>query len=304
MKTTGNAATPTREDSTREILKKVRRVEIKTRSVVRDLFSGEYHSAFKGRGMDFAEVREYSPGDEIRLIDWNVSARMGHPFVKVFQEERELTVVLAVDISGSLLFGSGERSKRELVTELSAVLAFSAIRNNDKVGLLLFSDQVEIYLPPEKGNAHILRIIRELLYYHPRSRGTDLALGLRHLRRALKKRAIVFVISDFLADDYSRALRSLNRRHDVVAVPVTGSWEEVLPSWGMLNLRDLEDPAQTFFFPARSKRLQRMRQQHREKQEQLARILGQAQVDHISVRTNESYILPIIRFFKQRGKRP
>jgi len=291
------------QQDTREILRKVRRVEISTRAIVRDLFSGEYHSVFKGRGMDFAEVREYIQGDDIRQIDWNVTARMGHPYVKVFQEERELTVILAVDISASENFGAAGPLKRELITEICAVLAFSAIRNNDKVGLLLFSDRIEKFIPPDKGNSHILTIIRHLLYWRPQGRGTDIGGSLQHLNRLLKKRGIVFLVSDFLAADFEKPLRILRKRHDVIALAVSDPWEETLPGHGFLRLEDLEAGKHAWLH-AGSRRLRRGFKREREEwhlQFQLA--CQRSRVDVIEVSTAASYIKPIIRFFKQRAGR-
>src|SRR4051794_5787580 len=225
---------------TTEILKKIRTLEIKTRGLVETAFAGDYHSVFKGRGMNFEDVREYQPGDEIRAIDWNVTARMGNAFVKKFTEERELTVVLVVDVSASGNFGSVSQSKRELAAEVACLLAFSAIRNNDKVGLLLFTDRVELFVPPKKGRSHTLRIVREILFFQPTGRGTDPALALDHLNRIITRRAVVFFISDFQTSDFSRQLAVSGRRHDFIAVHIEDERERVLPNIGIITLEDAE----------------------------------------------------------------
>src|SRR5437016_6890483 len=223
-----------------EILKKIRGLEIKTRALVETAFAGDYHSVFKGRGMNFEEVREYQPGDEIRAIDWNVTARLGSPFVKKFTEERELTVMLIVDVSASGNFGSTSQSKRELAAEVACLLAFSAIRNNDKVGLLLFTDRVELFIPPKKGRSHTLRIIREILFFEPQGRGTEPGLALDYLNKIVTRRAVVFFISDFQAPDFSRALAVSGRRHDFVAIQIQDERERSLPNVGIITLEDAE----------------------------------------------------------------
>ena len=225
---------------TKDLLKKVRLIELKTRGLSDHIFSGEYHSAFKGRGMAFSEVREYTPGDEVRTIDWNVTARFGHPFVKVFEEERELTVVLVADVSGSGDFGTTSQTKRELITEACATIAFSAIQNNDKVGLILFSDQVELFIPPKKGRGHILRIVRELLEFRPKGRGTDITLALKYLNNVIKKRSIAFLISDLMDEGYDDALKIANRRHDLVVLRTTDPHELELPNMGLVQFADPE----------------------------------------------------------------
>src|SRR5882724_9938854 len=233
-----------RDDESRsgveEILKKIRGLEIKTRALVETAFAGDYHSVFKGRGMNFEEVREYQPGDEIRAIDWNVTARLGSPFVKKFTEERELTVMLIVDVSASGNFGSTSQSKRELAAEVACLLAFSAIRNNDKVGLLLFTDRVELFIPPKKGRSHTLRIIREILFFEPQGRGTEPAAALDHLNKIVTRRAVVFFISDFQAEDFSHALAVSGQRHDFIAVYIRDEREKVLPNIGIITLEDAE----------------------------------------------------------------
>ena len=223
-----------------EILRKVKRIEIRTRHLVNTVFSGEYHSVFKGQGVAFAEVREYQPGDDIRTIDWNVTARMGHPFVKVFDEERELTVMLMVDASASGDFGTVEQMKGEIGVELCALLAFSAIQNNDRVGLIIFTDEVEAFIPPKKGKKHVLRVIRELLYFRPTRRGTDIGAALDYLNRVTRRKSVVFLVSDFVASGYERALRVAGRRHDLVAVALQDPRETALPDVGIVELEDAE----------------------------------------------------------------
>lgn len=286
-----------------EVLKQVRRIEIRTRNLVNDTFSGDYHSVFKGRGMEFAEVREYAPGDDVRTIDWNVTARFGHPYVKQFTEERELTVFLLVDISASGDFGTKVRPKAALAAEMAAVLAFSAVNNNDKVGLILFSDRIEQFLPPRKGKRHVLRVIREILYREPEGRGTTLAAPLEHLGRVQKRRAVVFLISDFQDAGYETALRIAARRHDLISVRVTDPAEETLPALGIVDLEDPEtgrrhavdtsDPRVRARFAARV--AERSRAFHEAQRS--------AQVESIELRTDRPYVRPLIEFFQRREKR-
>ena len=311
----------------KEILKKIRLIELRTTRLVSEALAGRYHSVFKGQGMNFDEVREYQPGDEIRFIDWNVTARMNHPFVKKFVEERELTVMLVVDLSGSGLFGSGEQSKRELAAEIASVLAFSAIRNNDKVGLILFTETIEKYVPPRKGRRHVLRVIRDILFHEPRRNGTDLNLALEFLSRVVPHRAIVVVLSDFLgqtaptrkemsahlrrrvilsqtlAQASLSCLRQANRRHDVVAVQIIDRFELTLPNLGYLVLKDAEtgevvevntgDESKRRSFAERQERFQR----------DLLKIFRGAKVDSIQVRTDRPYAGALGRFFETREKR-
>ena len=287
----------------REIIDKVRLIEIHTRSVVNSLFAGEYHSAFKGRGMEFAEVREYQQGDDVRSIDWNVTARAGRPFVKLFDEERELTVLLVVDASRSGAFGSADKMKGEVGVEISALLAFSAIKNNDRVGLLIFTDEVEVFLPPKKGRRHVLRVIRELLYFEPRGRRTSLAAALEYLDRVIHRRGVMFIISDFRDNGYEMALRRLSRSHDTIAINLADPRETGLPDAGMLTLHDAEtgdrilldsgDPRVREEFHAAEARASAARQR-------LFRSLG---VDEVCVDTSDSYIEPLIHFFKARMNR-
>ena len=311
----------------REIIKKIRQIEIRTNRLVTESLAGHYHSVFKGQGMNFDEVREYQPGDDVRTIDWNVTARMNHPFIKKFVEERELTVMLLVDLSGSGLFGSGEQSKRELAAEIASILAFSAIKNNDKVGLLLFTDVVEKFIPPRKGRFHVLRVIRDILFFEPKQRQTDLNAALEFLSRVTNQRSIVVVISDFLGQTApSRSeieahlrrsvvtsdglrlasltsLRQAKRKHDVVAVQITDPFEMTLPNIGRIILKDSEtghvvevdtgDPRKRAAFASRQKKA------HLE----LEKLLGSAGIDGIQLRTDQPYISALSRFFETREKR-
>lgn len=297
----------------REILKKIRQIEIRTNRLVTETLAGQYHSVFKGQGMNFDEVREYQPGDDVRSIDWNVTARMNHPFIKKFVEERELTVMLVVDVSGSGLFGSNEQSKRELAAEIASVLAFSAIRNNDKVGLLLFTDEVEQFIPPRKGRGHVLRVIREVLYFEPKRRGTDLAHALEFMGRVLPHKAIVVVVSDFifpgngehevLPRTIQTALRQANRRHDVVAVHVTDRYELELPALGRLILEDAEtgEVVELNTAHAASRDAFALRQQRQ--YAEVARQLRMSGIDSIQLRTDEPYAAALGKFFESREKR-
>lgn len=286
---------------TTELLKKVRAIEIRTRGLSRQIFSGEYHSAFKGRGMAFSENREYQHGDEIRTIDWNVTARMGHPYVKVFEEERELTAVLLADVSGSEDFGSGEQLKRQLITELSAVLAFSAIQNNDKIGVLLFSDRIEKFIPPKKGKTHILHIIRELLHFEPKGKGTDIALALDYLNKVVKKRSICFILSDFISEGFEHALRITSRKHDVVALHVEDKGEQSLPNVGWLQVRNAETGALQWVNTGRKARRKALQIERLEQRAQLKELFGKAGVDHITLQTDAPYVKPLMTLFKRRA---
>jgi uncharacterized protein (DUF58 family) len=287
----------------KEILKQVHRIEIQTRSLVDTLFAGEYHSAFKGRGMEFAEVREYQQGDEVRNIDWNVTARAGAPFVKVFDEERELTVMLAVDASASGDFGSGERMKGEVAVELSALLAFAAIVNNDRVGLLIFTDGPEVFIPPKKGRRHVLRVIRELLYFRPRNKGTSLRAALEYLDRLLHRRSVVFLISDFIDQGYERALQLVGRRHDLVAIALSDPRERQLPPVGLISLHDAEKGAQ-LLVDTGSPRLRRFyAARRREEEARRAQLFRQLGIDAIGIDVSRSYMEPLIQFFQARLRR-
>jgi len=287
----------------KELFKKIRRIEIQTKGLVENIFGGEYHSAFKGRGMEFAEVRPYQYGDDIRFIDWNVSARTGDTFVKVFEEEREQTLMLAVDISGSGDFGSHTQFKREMAAEICAVVAFSAIQNNDKVGLMLFSDDVELLVPPKKGRRHVLRVIRDLFAHEPRSRGTNIANALEHILHLLRRRSIVIVISDFLDVRFERELRAVRQRHDTIAIQLYDPREEKMPSLGLLELTDGET-GKTTVIDTGSKHVRgSFAAAGRVRQEELQTLFKRLQLDAIHIRTDQGYVDPLVRFFKERHSR-
>jgi uncharacterized protein (DUF58 family) len=295
-----------RDDEARtpaEILKKIRALEIKTKGLVQTAFAGDYHSVFKGRGMNFQDVREYQPGDEIRSIDWNVTARLGAAYVKKFTEERELTVMLVVDVSASGNFGSVSQSKRELAAEVACLLAFSAIRNNDKVGLLLFSDRVELFIPPKKGRSHTLRIIREILYFEPAGRGTLPALALDYLNKVVTRRAVVFFVSDFQAGDFSRELSVSGRRHDFIALHIQDQREEYLPNVGIITLEDAETGEQIEINTADRTTRARFSAAAETERVALYRTLRRNNIDAISLRTGENYLPALRSFFKQRERR-
>lgn len=287
----------------REILRKVRRIEITTRGLVNQVFSGEYHSVFKGRGINFAEVREYDYGDDIRTIDWNVTARTGTPHVKIFEEERELTVMLLVDVSASGNFGTRERMKGDLAVEVCSLLAFSAIRNNDKVGLIIFSDRVEKFVPPRKGRRHVLRVLREMLYHEPEARTTDLAAALEYLSRIIRRRAVVFVVSDFVSKPFEKALGVAGRRHDLIALRIRDRRESELPPIGLMELEDAEtgerlvvDTSDRAFRAALAAR----------GAEELAgqdRTFRRSKVDVVDLSPGRPYLRPLMRFFEERGRR-
>jgi len=288
---------------TAEILKKIRTLEIRTRGLVETAFAGDYHSVFKGRGMNFEDVREYQPGDEIRSIDWNVTARMGSAFVKKYTEERELTVMLIVDVSASGNFGSKTQSKRELAAEVACLLAFSAIRNNDKVGLLLFTDRGELFIPPKKGRSHTLRIIREILFFEPAGRKTEPALALDYLNKVVTRRAVVFFISDFQAPDFSQPLAVTGRRHDFIALRIEDEREKVFPNIGLITLEDAETGEQIEINTAnRATRTLLSETAHRHETD-LLRVLRRNNVDSITLRTGEDYLPALRAFFKQRERR-
>ena len=286
-----------------EILKKIRGLEIKTRALVETAFAGDYHSVFKGRGMNFEDVREYQPGDEIRAIDWNVTARLGSPFVKKFTEERELTVMLIVDVSASGNFGSTSQSKRELAAEVACLLAFSAIRNNDKVGLLLFSDRLELFIPPKKGRSHTLRIIREILFFDPKGRGTDAAAALDHLNKIITRRAVVFLISDFQAPDFSRELAVTAKRHDLIAIRIQDERESILPPIGLITLEDAETGDQIEINAADSRVRAQFAQLAQTQLAETIRVLRRNRIDRIELRTGDEYLPALRSFFKQRERR-
>ena len=286
-----------------EILRKVRRIEITTRGLVNEVFSGEYHSVFQGRGMNFAEVREYQYGDDIRSIDWNVTARTGTPFVKVFEEERELTVMLVVDVSASGNFATRVRMKGDVAVEICALLAFSAIKNNDKVGLILFSDRIEKFVPPRKGRRHVLRVLRELLYHRPDRSGTDIRMALEYLTRVTRRRAVVFLVSDFLAGGFGRALNIAGRRHDTIAVRVRDRRETALPPIGLVEFEDAET-GERFVANTSDRSFREAFGRDRAAAEQeLERTLRHGKVDLIDVRVDRPYVRPLMRFFKERERR-
>jgi len=289
--------------TTRELLKQVRKIEIKTRGFVNELFSGEYHSVFKGRGMDFNEVREYQIGDEVRAIDWNVTARFGHPFVKIFEEERELTVMLLVDISSSLIFGTFQKTKQQIAAEISAILSFSALKNNDKVGLILFSDKVEKFIPPKKGKSHILRIIRELLSFEGENNGTDIKVALEYFHHIRMKRSIVFLISDFFSEDYKKILGIVAKKHDLIAVRLNDSKEKEIPDAGFIKFIDNETGAERYIDTSDEAVRKYFLQQKEFFENYLKQTFLTYKVDSINIDLNYSYIKPLVDFFKFREKR-
>jgi uncharacterized protein (DUF58 family) len=288
---------------TRELLKKVRQIEIKTRGMVNQIFSGEYHSVFKGRGMEFSEVREYNYGDDIRAIDWNVSARLNHPFIKVFEEERELTVMLVVDLSGSGNFGTKHSLKNEIAAEICAVLAFSAIKNNDKVGLILFTDRIEKFVPPKKGRAHILRIVRELVSFQPAGATTNIRQALEYFNHVTKKRSIAFVISDFIDSGFDKILRIISRKHDVIAVEISDPREEVLPDAGFIKFRDAESGRERWVDTGNHRVRMEFGSYWAQRRAARKQLFLRSKVDAIPVRIDRPYIKPIVDFFKMREKR-
>jgi len=284
-----------------DLLKRVRKIEIKTRGLSRQIFAGEYHSAFKGRGMAFSEVREYQYGDDIRNIDWNVTARFNHPYIKVFEEERELTVMLLVDVSGSREFGTAVRFKKALMAEISAVLAFSATQNNDKVGVILFSDKVEKFIPPKKGRQHILRVIRELIEFNPENTRTDVSVALQYLTNAIKKRSTAFVISDFVSPPFEDALKIASRKHDVVALRIYDAHETQMPAIGLVQFRDAET-GQTLWADTSNTRVRNQYEQHWNGiQRRLDETFRRSGIDNTFIRTDEDYVKPMMKLFKQRG---
>ena len=286
-----------------EILKKVKRIELRTRNLVNTIFAGEYHSVFKGRGMAFAEVREYQPGDDVRTIDWNVTARMDDPFVKVFDEERELTVILMVDASASGDFGTVAQMKGEIGAEICALLAFSAIQNNDRVGLIIFTDKVELFIPPKKGKKHVLRVIRELLYFQPSGRGTNIDAALEYLNRVTYRRSVVFLVSDFFASDYEKALRVANRRHDLIAITLEDPREYDLPAIGIVELEDAETGEGIlvdFGDAAVREAFQKLTRKERDDREALFRRMG---LDAVNISTQGAYHEPLMQFFRMRAKK-
>ena len=287
---------------TSELIKKVRKIEIKTRGLSHNIFAGQYHSAFKGRGMSFSEVREYQYGDDVRDIDWNVTARFNKPYIKVFEEERELTVMLVIDLSDSLDFGTVRQTKRDMVTEIAATIAFAAIQNNDKIGVIFFTDKVEKFIPPQKGRKHILYIIRELLNFEPQSSMTDISVPLQFLTNALKKRCTAFVISDFIDNgDFKNAMTIANRKHDVVAIQVYDRRLAELPKVGLIKMRDAESGEEIFVDTSSSKVQSAQREWWRSQREKLDETLKKSRVDSVSIRTDQDYVKALMNLFAQRG---
>jgi uncharacterized protein (DUF58 family) len=287
---------------TKELLKKVRKIEIKTRRLSDHIFGGEYHSTFKGRGMTFSEVRQYQFGDDVRSIDWNVTARYNEPFVKVFEEERELTMMLMVDVSGSELFGTGKQFKKEVITEISATLAFSASQNNDKIGLILFTDTVELYIPPKKGRSHVLRIIRELIEFEPQHSRTNISEALKFLSNVRKKKAIVFLLSDFMTDDdYEQTLKIAGKKHDLTGIRVYDKREEEIPNIGMVQMEDAET-GELLLVNTRSKKVRdRYSEYYKERVEYFRNSFSRSGAGAIHTRVDESYVKKLLGYFKTRG---
>jgi uncharacterized protein (DUF58 family) len=288
---------------TKDLLKQVRQIEIRTKGLVDQVFSGEYHSVFKGRGIEFSEVREYQFGDDIRSIDWNVTARFGHPFVKVFDEERELTIILMVDLSGSLIFGSIDKTKQQIAAEISAVLAFSAMKNNDKVGLILFTDRIEKFVPPRKGRKHVLRIIREVLSFAPEGKSTNLKIALEYMNNAIKKRSIVFLISDFMDTGYEKILRVVGKRHDLIGVVLKDKRENEIPPIGLVKFVDAETGSERWI-DTNDKRTRFLFQRLLErKRDNLKSLFLSSRLDSIEIQTGQDFIKPLVQFFKLREQR-
>jgi uncharacterized protein (DUF58 family) len=286
---------------TKELLKKVRKIEIKTRRLSNHIFGGEYHSTFKGRGMTFSEVRQYQFGDDVRNIDWNVTARYSEPFVKVFEEERELTMMLMVDVSGSEMFGTAQQFKNEVITEIAATLAFSATQNNDKIGLILFSDQIELYIPPKKGRSHVLRIIRELIEFNPENKNTDIAEALKFMQNVMKKKAIVFVLSDFIADDYHQTMKIVAKKHDVTGIRIYDKREEEIPNLGMVEMQD-EETGELMLVNTTSKKVRlNYGNFYRQKVEYFKDSFTKSGAGTIDCRVDESYVKKLLGYFKRRG---
>lgn len=286
---------------TKELLKKVRKIEIKTRRLSNHVFGGEYHSTFKGRGMTFSEVRSYQFGDDVRSIDWNVTARYNEPFVKVFEEERELTMMLLVDVSGSELFGTGDQFKKDIITEVAATLAFSATQNNDKIGLLLFSDQLELFIPPKKGRSHVLRIIRELIEFEPKGKSTNLTEALKYATNVLKKKAIIFVLSDFIDDGYQHSLKIISGKHDVTGIRVYDHREEEIPNLGLVQMLDRES-GELMMVNTGSKSVRYSYAEYfRDRENYFRESFTKSGAGSFSTRVDESYVKKLLGYFKTRG---
>jgi uncharacterized protein (DUF58 family) len=288
---------------TKELLKQVRYIEIRTKGIVNRVFSGEYHSVFKGRGMEFSEVREYQFGDDIRNIDWNVTARFGHPFIKIFEEERELTVMMMVDLSGSLMFGSVEKTKQEIAAELSAILAFSALKNNDKVGLILFTDKIEKFVPPRKGRSHVLRIIREVLSFEPEGKTTNIKGALEYFNNAIKKRSIVFLLSDFMDSGYEKILRIIGRKHDLIGLVINDERENMMPGIGLVKFTDAETGEERWLDTSNKSVQKKLAEYRFEMKAKRKSLFLSSRLDSVEISTGQSYIPPLVQFFRLREKR-
>ena len=288
---------------TKELLKQVRQIEIKTKGLVNQVFSGEYHSVFKGRGMEFSEVREYQFGDDIRNIDWNVTARFGHPYIKIFEEERELTVIMMVDLSGSLMFGTVDKTKQQIAAELSAILAFSALKNNDKVGLILFTDKIEKFVPPRKGKKHVLRIIREVLSFKPEGKTTNIREALEYLNHAVKKRSIIFLLSDFMDEGYEKIFRVVGKKHDFIGIVMSDIRENTLPKMGLVKFTDAETGEERWIDTNDTKIRKHLSEVRKKTAERRKTLFLTSRLDSIEIQTGQNYVKPLVQFFRVRGKR-
>ena len=289
--------------STSELLKKVRKIEIKTKGLSNHIFSGEYHTAFKGKGMAFSEVRGYQPGDDVRSIDWNVTARYNNPFVKVFEEEREMTVILLIDISGSSDFGTQTQLKREVATEIAAVLSFSSINNNDKIGVIFFSDKIEKFIPPKKGKSHILRIIRELITFKSESKKTNLEEALIYFNNVIKKRSVCFILSDFMDNNFDKSLKIARNKHDIIALRIHDEREEQLVDVGLMKVEDTETGNLKWVDTSNKTIRKEFRKNYLSFEKNIKQTLQNSAVDHIDIKTGKDYVKPLINFFKNRGRR-
>ena len=289
--------------NTSELLKKVRKIEIKTKGLSKNIFSGEYQTAFKGKGMAFSEVREYQPGDDVRTIDWNVTARYNNPYIKVFQEERETTVILLIDLSGSSDFGTQTQLKREIATEISAVLSFSAINNNDKIGVIFFSNKIEKFIPPKKGKSHILRIIRELITFQPSSKKTNIEVALKYFNSVIKKRAICFIISDFMDNNFEKSLKIAKNKHDIIGLNINDEREKKLVNVGMIKVIDSETRIIRWIDTSDKKNRNIFNYNHKKQAENLKNIFSSSGIDIININTGQDYIKPLMNFFKRRGNK-
>ena len=288
---------------TSDILKKVRKIEIKTKRLSNHIFAGEYHTAFKGKGMAFSEVREYQPVDDVRSIDWNVTARYNNAFVKVFEEEREMTVILLIDVSGSSDFGTQTQLKREVATEISAILAFSTINNNDKIGIIFFSDKVEKFIPPKKGKSHILRIIRELIVFKAESKKTDIKVALRYFNNVIKKRAVCFILSDFMDNDVSESLNIVKKKHDLIALRIHDEREQSIPNIGLIEFTDAESGENIMLDTGDRVKCREFKENYKEFVSTVKKNLQRSGVDHVDIETGKDYVLPLINFFKNRSRK-